>query len=158
MSMINRVMVAMDVASMADEAREYAAEVAEKSKAELFIVNVINQVEIYALQKVSKGLDSRAIEEYLKEERATRFDHLKKVVNESSMPSELKKDVKIIIKQGVPFEQLLEVVKDEMIDLVIIGQKGRSNLKDLLIGSTANHMYHRCKVPLMSIPVNWQKR
>jgi nucleotide-binding universal stress UspA family protein len=156
--MINRVLVAMDIASLADEAREYAAEVAEKAQAELFVVNVINQVEIYALQKVSKGFDSRAIEDYLKEERATRLDQLKKIINESSMPPELKKNVKIIIKQGVPFEQLLQVVKDERIDLVVIGQKGRSNLKDVLIGSTAHHMYHRCKVPLLSIPVKWQKR
>ncbi len=158
MSMINRVMVAMDMSSMADEAREYAAEVAEKSKAELFLVHVINQVEIYALQKVSKRLDSKAIEDYLKEEKATRFDHLKKIVNESSMSPELKKNAKIIIKHGVPFEQLLEVVRDEMIDLVVIGQKGRSNLKDVLIGSTSHHMYHSCKVPLLSIPVKWQKR
>ena len=55
MKLINKVMVAMDLSALADYARKFAAEVAHKAEAELYVVNVINQVETYAIQKMSKN-------------------------------------------------------------------------------------------------------
>ena len=158
MKLINRVMVAMDLSALADYARKFAAEVAVKADAELYVVNVINQVETYAMQKMSKKYDTMSIEKFLETEREERYAQMKKLIAESDMTPEIKKNAKIIIKNGIPFKELLSVIKDERIDLVVMGQKGRSNIKDVLIGSTANQMYHSCPVPLVSIPINLQER
>ncbi|MDX2451325.1 universal stress protein [Desulfosarcina sp.] len=59
-----------------------------------------------------------------------------------------------LIKIGVLFQAIMETIAQKQADLVVMGTKGRSNLSDVLLGSTAERLFHRCPVPLLSVRIS----
>jgi len=65
--------------------------------------------------------------------------------------------VKTSLRIGVPYEGLLEEIKAEKPDLLVMGAKGRSSVVDMIIGSCAQKMFRHSPIPLLSIRGNWKK-
>ena len=156
MKNINKIMVGVDFSTYSKDTLAYAAALAEKFQAELIIVNVINKRDIDTILKVGEAQFDRSIEKYVaktaeeyvervKEERTRQMEELIAKTGCSDIT------IQKVIRVGVPFQELISAVEDEGADLMVMGQKGRSDLAGVLFGSNAEKVFRRCPIPLLSV-------
>ena len=148
MKPIEKIMVAVDFSDYSLPAVKYAGDLARDLKAELLLVNVINQRDVNMMKKVAVEVRTFSVENYLEETRQDRkshFDELITAADCANMP------VKTSIRIGVPYEELLAVIETKKPDLLVMATKGRSNLVDAIIGSCAQKMFRRSPIPVLSI-------
>ena len=156
MKSIHKIMVGCDFSKYSKETLEYAVALAEKLQADLIIANVINKKEIDTLLKVAEGQFDRKIEKYVEKTaqeyetrvKADRTRQMEKLIEEIGCAH---LSIKKVFKVGVPFQELIRAIEDEGADMLVMGQKGRSDLVDVLFGSTAEKVFRRCPVPLLSV-------
>ncbi|MEJ2024345.1 MAG: universal stress protein, partial [Deltaproteobacteria bacterium] len=63
---------------------------------------------------------------------------LRKLMAETSVDHH---PVKILFRTGVPFRELMKAVEEERPDLLAMGPKGRTDLPDIRLGSTAEKAF-----------------
>lgn len=139
--MYKKILVPTDGSEFAKKAQKHALFLAKVSGAEIIAVSVtennfVNGLplddEIYQLNQI---LNERS-EENLKE-----FDKL----NED--------DLKIthVIREGSPAKVILEVAKEENIDLIVMGSSGKSGFDRFIMGSVADKVVNSAKCAVLII-------
>ena len=156
MKNIKKIMVGIDFSPYSKDTLAYAAALAERFQAELIVVNVINKRDIDTILKVAEGQFDRKIEKYVKkaaEEYTKRVEEdrsrqMEKLIDEIGCSDLI---IQKVSRVGVPFEELINAIKDNGADLMVMGQKGRSDLTGVLFGSNAEKVFRRCPIPLLSV-------
>lgn len=62
-----------------------------------------------------------------------------------------------LVRTGIPYRELLAAIESEKPNLMVVGTKGRSNLADVVVGSTARKLYRRSPIPLLTIPAGFKE-
>ncbi len=151
MKKVNKILVACDLSNYSIKAVEYAADMAESVDAELVIVNVINQRDLDMIDKVARHTDKITVAKYVSETRENRSEEIAKVLVASKRDPA---SYRTVFMTGVPFREILAAIEEEKADLLVMGTKGRTDLEDVLFGTTAQKMFRRCPIPLLSIRMN----
>ena len=155
MHKIRKIMVGCDLSKYSKDVLIYAGELGKKFQGELIIVNVINKRDIDILLKVAQGQFDRNIEKYVeksvedyieraKEQRSREIDTLTEETGCNKIT------IRKVFKVGIPFQELLRAIEEEGSDLMVMGQKGSSDLADVLFGSNAEKLFRRCPIPMLS--------
>ena len=148
MKKVNKILVACDLSNYSIQAVEYATEMAESVNAELVIVNVINQRDLEMVEKVSRHTDTITVNNHIRETREYRSEEIAKVLVASNRDPA---SYRTVFRTGIPFREILAAIEEEKADLLVMGTKGRTDLADVLFGTTAQKMFRRCPIPLLSI-------
>lgn len=125
---------------------DYAASIAEPMGAEMMIVNVINERDLEAVERIAHfgyKVDGEHYVHIIQEERRKTLESITK---DLTMPDEL---VSFTFLVGDPANELLKLVVEEDIDMVVMGVKTK-DVRHLFTGSVAERMFRRCPCTIVS--------
>ncbi|PIE66186.1 MAG: universal stress protein [Desulfobacterales bacterium] len=158
MSEVRKILACIDLSEFSGSILDYAAEVAWRKEAEIIVYNIINQRDIDKVEEIreywflySVGSSKKSITpaQYIETEKKRRSDELKKLVEKHFAQSEA--TVSIQIDTGFPHKAIIKVAEMENVDLIVMGNKGRGNFTDTVLGSTALRVLRRSTVPVLNV-------
>ncbi|NDY72771.1 universal stress protein [Desulfobacter hydrogenophilus] len=87
--------------------------------------------------------------EYLDELKKNRKAQINELIKERFPQFVNKTDIRISI--GPPADEILSMVEKIGPDLIVMANKGRSNLSNFMFGSSAEYVFRYCTTPLLSV-------
>ena len=141
--LFSKILVAIDGSEDSFKAAKYALELAKLSGASLFAITVTSIPESYHLTE-KDVLNESTKSHHSMEDAKTWFDNFNQQAKEKNVPL----STELINSQRPVDYVILEYSEENKIDLIVMGTKGRTGFKKLLLGSTASSVltYSHCTV------------
>jgi nucleotide-binding universal stress UspA family protein len=143
--MYERIIVPVDGSEFSERAIPYAVSLARMAKAPVTLVRVVDAFQtmppvnalapMAPLYRVNFGEETRQIQDYL--------EHLASDLRSSGLLVETACEI------GPAVDSILAVVKPG--DVIVISSHGRSGLRRAVLGSVAETILHRSKVPVLVV-------
>lgn len=141
--MFQKIVCPIDFSEFTDEIIEYSLSIAKKYEAEIHLLHVIPTSSYFT-----------PYESFLTTENIATM--------EKSIESEIERDFEEVIKKiGIPvkkairtgdiFVEILKYIKNEKIDLVVMGTHGRSGFEHIIMGSVAEKVIRKSPSPVLTI-------
>ncbi|MGB3293957.1 MAG: universal stress protein [Phormidesmis sp.] len=156
--MLNKLLVAIDESAASDWAFETALELAEALKAELILVHALDifassspRSPFLLVDADLSELDKKVQKDYeLKmAEFVGRYDALLKEKQAEAKAAGV--TAQCIQPHGRPGPAICQAASDHNVDLMVVGNRDRSTLKELVPGSVSNYIVHHapCSVTIV---------
>ncbi len=143
---VERILFPTDFSDGSAHALTYAVNLAKKYNAKLYVLHVV-----YDIQRAA-GLSIPHIssDELYNDLNKWAVKEVEKSCIEETrgLP-----DVEKVVVQGIPYEEIINFVKKEEIDMVVIGTYGRSGLDRFIFGSTAERVVRRAPCAVLTVRV-----
>jgi nucleotide-binding universal stress UspA family protein len=138
-TMMKRLLVPVDGSKSSDDAVRYACNIAEKFGSELLLLTVIPP-------PIILGVEAGIIDYRPLEESGRRvLENTKKIVDSFKMQASTR------LETGQVADTIINVAKEEDIDLIVIGSRGLSGAKRFLLGSVSNSVSHHAPCPVLIV-------
>lgn len=148
-----KILTAVDLSDYSGTTVRYSLAIAEKMNADLVLVNVINQRDLDMIRRAMVGYDSFSFTDYLEEQIKDRLAQMNALLENAGTGHV---NCRCLAKDGIPYQQILETITTEAADLLVLSTKGRSNLADVMVGSTARKLFRQSPIPMVSIPASYE--
>jgi nucleotide-binding universal stress UspA family protein len=152
--MFQRILVPLDGSELSAQALPYAAEMAVRFGAEMFLLRSVPPVSVPAFEsgtmadpataenllEAVQGQEAQTVrraENYLKEHAKGLRDQGLKVTNQAIV--------------GPPTPSILDLCRREGVDLVVMATRGRSSLGRALMGSVADQVIRHSGIPVLAV-------
>ena len=139
--MYKKILVPTDGSEFAKKAQKHALFLSKVSGAEIIAVSVTENNFVNGLPLDDEVYQLNQILKERSEENLKEFDEL----NED--------DLKIthVIREGSPAKVILEVAKEEEIDLIVMGSSGKSGFDRFIMGSVADKVVNSAKCAVLVV-------
>jgi nucleotide-binding universal stress UspA family protein len=137
-AIISKILVAIDGSDASMDAADYAISISKEYNAELYALHVVRaDVDLFGPHETSEFMTR------MRDEGEKYLNKVKLKANEKNIQIKTEIIASINISGGI-----LDYAEENNIDLIVIGTRGRSGFKRLLLGSVASHVvtYAHCPV------------
>lgn len=142
--MPKKILVTVDMGELAGHLVEYGHNLAHRLDVEVSFLNVLPSTHIW------KGYGTWVHPDITKEVQASALKKIEYFIRkaEEKHPELPKHEHPIFFGQGDASQVIIETAKNNGVDLIIIGFKGDSAIKEMMVGSTTTNVarYAKCSV------------
>jgi nucleotide-binding universal stress UspA family protein len=142
---IHRILVPTDFSEPAAAALKWAATLAKEFDSRIYLLHVVPEPYAYPW---GTELSSLPLNEILAQSEEAARQRLGELAAETGLPADRLSTTAIV---GTPVDQVLTLVKEQKIDLVVLGTHGRGLVGHLLLGSVAERVVRRSPVPVLTV-------
>lgn len=149
--MIQKILIAIDGSELAEKALESALDLAEKYSAHLVILNVFHpHIPFFYTTPIGNAFPLAGVDEYLKSLEASHKSMLEETLK---IAKKRKPNLNISTKlvEGYPASKIVEIAKEENFDLIMLGHRGLSGIREFILGSVSNRVAHDAECPVLII-------
>lgn len=115
----------------------------EKFEGRSLIDQMLGDAELSTLKDVLEGSEYK---EALDQKANAILEHYSNALQESPFSP----NIKTVVKTGHPADEILNTAKEEAIDLILIGSKGK-RVSQLFMGSTSREVVNRAEIPVLIV-------
>ncbi len=141
---INRILVPIDFSTYSKKALQYAVPFARKFKGEIVLLHVVEPA-IYPADFNFGQVGIPSIEDELKTKAEQELQKLQERETKRRARSS------IMVRVGKPFIEIINLAKEENIDLIIMATHGHSGIEQILFGSTAERVVRKAHCPVLTV-------
>jgi len=148
---IDKILLAMDGSESSFRALKYAIHLAKVEDAEIMLLHVLENVKqggVIGLR--ARYGDVKIVKAFLKysEEIAKRWIEKAK---EEARSNDVKLRTEIILEQSSKAEEIVKYAERNKADVIILGTRGLTRFKKLIVGSVANAILSNAKCPVLIV-------
>lgn len=144
--MFTKILVPIAFSRYSQGILRFAASLAAPLGAKLLIVNVVNERDLEAVERIASfgyKVDGDHYVATIQKERIERFEEMIQTLNIADDMYDYR------FLAGDPTGELLKLVVQEKIDLVVMGTKAK-DIRHIFTGSVAERMFRKCPVSIVS--------
>lgn len=141
--MFKKIICPVDFSEFTDQIVECAFAIARKFESQVYLLHVspnLNYFTPYESFLTPENLV--AIDRNIETEVERDFG---KILTKMNYPA------KTVIRKGIAFVEIIDYVREEDADLVVMGTHGRSGVEHILIGSVAEKVVRKAPCPVLTI-------
>lgn len=146
---LENILVPLDGSSNADRALDAAILIAEKFQSEIFLINVVDRYIIdFATDVEGFTIPDSAVTKI----KTIYLENAKKILNEKYnkiRQKNIKCTYEVLV--GDVAEKIINFSKENSVDLIVIGARGLSKFKQLMLGSVSYKVSIGAKCPVMIV-------
>ncbi|AUB54710.1 MULTISPECIES: universal stress protein [Methanobacterium] len=147
--MYKKILIPTDGSEYSEKAGEYAIWIANQSFSQIMVLNVIDTSYLRSIPQKDLEL---SLEDQFKAEGNMAVQKFSKKLEESECNGKCKNILfNTLIKKGKPADEILKTIKEEEIDLVVIGASGKHGLNRLYPGSVTESVVRSASCPVLVV-------
>ncbi|PIG91097.1 universal stress protein [Gloeocapsopsis sp. IPPAS B-1203] len=155
--MYTRILVALDRSPMGEQVFQQAIDVAKATNANVMLLHVLSPEEqgspdtSLMREEYYPGLSSEIAELHRQQWREFEQQGIEMLRDRSEQASRM--GVKAAFEQvfGTPSRAICDYARQWNADLIILGRRGHSSLKELFLGSVSNYVLHHAPASVLTI-------
>ena len=148
--MIKNILVAVDGSENSFRALDFALDFAEKYNAALTILNVIEFPAMGAVPLEPTTVSGDSMVLFAKDLRRLHEDILSKAIAHSK---EINPRVTVFskLREGDPVVEIVSETKEAGFDILVVGHRGESRIREIFLGSISEKVSHLASCPVVIV-------
>ena len=151
--MYDTILIATDGSRGAERAIGHGLDLAQSCGAAVYALSVIDVADLLGVDVFGDRADFEAAVEPLEEAASRAVEAVEEHARELGEHGD---DVEVVtvVRQGSPYETILEYADEVDADLIVLGTHGRRGLSRALLGSTTERVVRTADVPVLAVRID----